>query len=59
MGLGTFEATGVAMLRLTGVPFEAAVTAILLLRGLTLWLPLLPGLILLRRTRKEESDGQG
>ena len=40
------------MLRLFGVPFEAAVSATLLFRGFTLWLPLLPGGILLRRELK-------
>jgi len=52
MGLGSFEAVSIAMLRLFGVPFEAAVSATLLFRGFTLWLPLLPGGILLRRELK-------
>jgi magnesium-transporting ATPase (P-type) len=49
LGLGTFEAACVAMLRTLGVPLEAALTATLLLRGFTLWLPVLPGLLLARR----------
>jgi len=49
LGLGTFEATCVAMLRTLGVPLEAALTTTLLLRGFTLWLPMLPGLLLARR----------
>ncbi|WP_447954023.1 lysylphosphatidylglycerol synthase transmembrane domain-containing protein [Sphingopyxis chilensis] len=49
LGLGSFEAVSVAMLRLLGVSFEAALSATLLFRGLTLWLPLLPGLFLTRR----------
>jgi uncharacterized membrane protein YbhN (UPF0104 family) len=49
LGLGTFEATCVAMLRTLGVPLEAALMATLLLRGFTLWLPMLPGLLLARR----------
>lgn len=49
MGLGTFEATCVAILHLLGTPVEAALTATLLLRGLTLWLPMLPGLWYARR----------
>lgn len=49
MGLGSFEAVCIAMLHLLGVPLEAAVAATLLLRGLTLWLPLIPGLLLTRR----------
>lgn len=49
MGLGSFEAVSIAMLRLFGVPFEAALSATLLFRGFTLWLPLLPGGFLLRK----------
>src|SRR6478672_3605240 len=52
MGLGSFEAVSVAMLRLFGVPFEAAISATLLFRGFTLWLPLIPGGILLRKEMK-------
>jgi uncharacterized protein (TIRG00374 family) len=52
MGLGSFEAVSVAMLRLSGVPFEAAFSATLLFRGFTLWLPLIPGGVLLRRQLK-------
>lgn len=49
LGLGTFEAVSVAMLKLNGVPLEAALTGTLLLRGLTFWLPMLPGLWIARR----------
>lgn len=49
MGLGSFEATCVGMLGVMGVPIEAALTATLLLRGFTLWLPMLPGMWLARR----------
>jgi uncharacterized protein (TIRG00374 family) len=49
MGLGSFEAVSIASLRLGGVPFEAALSATLLFRGFTLWLPLLPGMIAARR----------
>jgi uncharacterized protein (TIRG00374 family) len=49
LGLGTFEATCVAMLNVLGIQLEAALTATLLLRGFTLWLPMLPGLWLTRR----------
>lgn len=44
LGLGSFEAALIAMLHLTGVSLEAALTATLMLRGFTLWLPMLPGL---------------
>jgi glycosyltransferase 2 family protein len=48
-GLGTFEGTCVAMLHVVGVPVADALTATLLLRGFTFWLPMLPGLWLTRR----------
>jgi uncharacterized protein (TIRG00374 family) len=57
-GLGTFEASSVAMLALFKVPVEEALTATLLLRGLTYWLPMAPGLWLSRRELKERK-GQG
>lgn len=50
LGLGTFEATCVGMLKVLGVSLEAAFTATLLLRGFTLWLPMLPGMWLARRS---------
>ncbi len=49
LGLGSFEAVSVGMLRLMGIPFEAALSATLLLRGFTLWLPLVAGLFTTRR----------
>lgn len=48
-GVGTFEATSVGMLVSLGVPVEEALTATVLLRGFTLWLPLPVGFILLHR----------
>lgn len=49
VGLGTFEATSVAMLSILGVSVEAAFTGTLLLRAMTFWLPMLPGVWLARR----------
>jgi glycosyltransferase 2 family protein len=49
LGLGTFEGTAIAVLHLTGVPLEGALAATLLFRGFTFWLPMLPGLWLVRR----------
>ena len=49
LGLGVFEGTSVAVLYLTGVSVEAALAATLLLRGFTFWLPMLPGMWLVRR----------
>ncbi len=42
-GLGTFEATSVVALQATGVDLAAGLSATLLFRGLTFWLPMLPG----------------
>jgi uncharacterized protein (TIRG00374 family) len=53
LGLGSFEATSVATLRLMGVPFEAGLSATLLYRGFALWLPLGLGLILTRRVMRK------
>lgn len=52
LGLGSFEVTCVSMLGLLGVSLEAALTATLLLRGFTVWLPMLPGMVLARRALK-------
>lgn len=49
LGLGSFEATSIAMLRLMGVGFEAAFASTLLYRGFALWLPLALGMVLSRR----------
>lgn len=49
IGLGTFEAGSVGMLSFLGVSLEAALAGTLLLRGLTFWLPMLPGIWLTRR----------
>lgn len=48
-GLGTFEAASVATLRMVGAPLAAALTATLLFRGLSFWIPLAPGLLMARR----------
>jgi uncharacterized protein (TIRG00374 family) len=48
-GLGVFEGAGTAALHLLGVPIAAALSATLLLRAFTFWLPMLPGLWIARR----------
>jgi len=53
-GIGTFEASSVAMLALFRVPVEVALTATLLFRGFTFWLPMAPGFWLSRRELKGE-----
>ncbi len=52
MGLGSFEAVSIGMLRAMGVPFEAALSGTLLFRGYTLWVPLIPGMFAARRQLK-------
>lgn len=59
LGLGTFEATCVATQHMLGVPVEAALTATLLLRGVTFWIPMLPGSWLARRAVRIEKSAQG
>ena len=47
-GMGGFEAGSVMVLILFKVPIEVALTSTLLLRGFTLWIPLMPGILLAR-----------
>lgn len=49
VGLGTFEAGAIGMLSFLGVSLEAALAATVMLRGLTFWLPMLPGIWIVRR----------
>ncbi len=49
LGLGSFEGTCTGLLHLMGGGLEASLAATLILRGLTLWLPMLPGLAMIRR----------
>lgn len=48
-GVGSFEAGGVGTLLLLDTPPEAALAVTLMFRGLTLWIPLIPGLLLSRK----------
>ena len=63
MGLGSFEAVSIGMLRALGIPFEAALSATLLFRGYTLWVPLLPGMVAarrqLKRKKRTKTSGRG
>lgn len=47
-GLGTYEAASVLTLKAVGVSIPVALSATLLFRGLSFWLPLIPGLWLSR-----------
>jgi glycosyltransferase 2 family protein len=53
LGLGTFEAGTTGMLALLGMPLEAALSATILLRGFTFWLPMLPGIWIARRELRQ------
>lgn len=56
-GLGTFEAGSVAMLHQVGLPIPLALSATLLFRGLTFWLPMPVGLYCLNvGLRRGKSD---
>lgn len=57
LGLGTFEGTCTAMLHLLGGGLEASLAAALILRGFTLWLPMLPGVWLIRQEIKGRRSG--
>ena len=48
-GLGTFEAASITTLTVAGIPLPVALSATLMFRGLSFWLPMLPGLVLARR----------
>ena len=48
-GLGTFEATSVLTLKMAGLDVTTALSATFLFRGLSFWLPMLPGFWLSHR----------
>ena len=50
-GLGVFEGVAVLTLHQIGAPVPAALSATLLFRGLSYWLPMIPGFIVSRRLR--------
>jgi Mg2+-importing ATPase len=52
-GLGTYEATAVITLRTIGVSIPVALSATLLFRGLSFWLPMLPGLWFSRKVTRD------
>lgn len=54
-GLGTYEATSVATLHLIGIDVSAALSATLIFRGLSFWIPMLPGLWSSRRISRPAS----
>lgn len=54
LGLGSFEASCVALLHLLGVQVEMGLAATLILRSFTFWLPMLPGLWLIHREARKD-----
>jgi uncharacterized protein (TIRG00374 family) len=48
---------GIGVVHSLGVPIEASLTATLLLRGLSFWLPMLPGMVLTRRELSRNQTG--
>lgn len=48
LGLGTFEGTCTGLLHIMGSSIEGSLAATLILRGFTLWLPMVPGLWMMR-----------
>jgi uncharacterized protein (TIRG00374 family) len=51
-GLGTYEATSVLTLRVVGLNLSVALSATLVFRGLSFWIPMLPGLWASRRVMR-------
>lgn len=58
-GLGTFEAASVMSLKSIGLPLSVGLSATLLFRGLSFWVPMIPGLIFSRRFSARSGDAQG
>lgn len=58
-GIGIFEAGLVAILLGSGAPLEGAIAGIFLFRGLSLWLPLVPGLMVTHRDLVSTASGEG
>jgi Mg2+-importing ATPase len=54
-GLGTFEASSVITLRAAGLSLPVALSATLLFRGVTFWLPMIPGFVASRRLAAREA----
>jgi len=54
-GLGTFEAASVVTLRMAGVALPVALSATLLFRGMSFWMPLAPGLWFARHAVAERA----
>lgn len=58
-GLGTFETASVMALKSIGMPLSVGLSATLLFRGLSFWLPMLPGLVCSRRLLRKQGQRAG
>ena len=58
-GLGTFEATSVLTLKMFGASVALGLSATLLFRGLSYWLPMLPGMYFARKLTKKKAGARG
>src|SRR5262249_4294238 len=58
-GLGTFEATSVLTLKMAGLDVPTSISATLLFRGLSFWLPMAPGFWLARNMMGSRARGPG
>jgi P-type Mg2+ transporter len=56
-GFGTFDAPLVGLLNLMGTPLAAALSATLLFRGFSFFIPLVPGLLLSRAELRSKNHG--
>ncbi|MGN6385078.1 MAG: magnesium-translocating P-type ATPase [Verrucomicrobiota bacterium] len=56
-GLGSFEAASILTLKMAGVPVAVGLSVTLLFRGLSFWIPMLPGLWSSRRIMAQRSAG--
>lgn len=59
LGLGTYEGSAVAILTVLGVPVAPSLTAVVIFRGLSFWLPMLPGMWFSRRELGMHSRARG
>jgi len=57
-GLGTFETASVMSLKSIGLPLPVGLSATLLFRGLSFWVPMIPGLIFSRRVTARSQELQ-
>ncbi|MBX4199886.1 flippase-like domain-containing protein [Candidatus Parcubacteria bacterium] len=57
-GIGGYEVSSTAVLALLGVPIEAAIAATILIRGFTLWIPLIPGSFMVHHDLFIKEEGE-